>query len=411
MRYLSLLSVIFLSFIVIPNCAQAQKKLAIVGSSTSACMGATVTDSCYVGRLRTYYNQSDPKDTIIDNGFAVGGYTVFRGMPSSFVPNSTDTNRFPDKQHNITAALATHPDVVLINYPTNGYVTVPIDSIMLCFRMIRDSAKKAGVPCFITTTQPRTSGNYNTSAVKLKLAIVKDSILNAFGSFAIDFYTGLINPADSSIRYDAGDQTHMNNTGHDSLAQRVIRANVFLATLPATFLNFNTINKDSRNIVSWLTAQESNISYYEIQRSADGTGFSKIGAVNANNSTGNNQYQYIDEQPLKGNNYYRILIIDKDGKKHASPSMKVYINTGRLAVVKSFVNTSSHVVVELNNKEAQNAEFQVVNNMGSIISKEKRKIEAGSSTVYLTTPILSSGVYHVRVVATGISIVSSFIKN
>jgi hypothetical protein len=408
MRYLltTVTATIMLFFV-----CTAQKDIAIVGSSTSACFGATTTDSCYVGRLRTYYNKQAPNDTSIDNGYSVGGYTCYRGMPSSYVSPYSDPTLQPDPGHNITAALASHPNVVLVNYPTNGYDFLPVDSIMFCLRTIRDVAVAAGVPCFVTTTQPRTSPPFNTSAVKAKLALLKDSILAAFGYFAIDFYTGLINPADSSILYDAGDQTHMNNTGHDSLAQRVIRKSVFLATLPATFLQFNTLYKNNTNIITWLTAKETDVAYYEIQRSADGTGFSKIATVNANNGYGNNQYQFTDNQVLKGWNYYKILIVDKDGKQHASPVMSVYINTGKLALVRAFVHTPSQVVIELQNNDPQNATIQILNNTGMVISKETRKVEAGNTTFYLNTPLLSNGVYHVQVTTAKESLVSSFIKN
>ena len=226
MRYLAGLFLAMLLLCVI-NSANAQRKVSIVGSSTSACFGVSVVDSCYVSRLKAYFNKQLPNDTIISNEFAVGGYTVYQGMPSWYVSPYPTPALQPDPGHNITAALATHPDVVLINYPTNGYDYLTVSEILFCLRTIRDAASQAGVPCFVTTTQPRTSGTFNTPAIKAKLALLKDSILAQFGSFAIDFYTGLINPADSSIRYDAGDGTHMNNTGHDSLFQRVLRKNIF----------------------------------------------------------------------------------------------------------------------------------------------------------------------------------------
>ncbi len=389
----------------------AQRDLAVVGSSTSACYGASTTDSCYIGRLRTYFNKQAPNDTSIDNGFSVGGYTVYKGMPSSYVSPYSDPTYQTDPGHNITAALASHPNIVLVNYPTNGYDVLPFDSIMYCLRTIRDSAVKAGVPCFVTTTQPRTSGNFGTSAIKAKLARLKDSILFEFGYFAIDFYTGLINPADSSIRYDAGDQTHMNDIGHDSLSRRVIRKSIFLATLPAAFLQFNSVYKNNSSIITWLTAREIDVAYYEIQRSADGTAFSTLATVAASNSNGNNQYQYTDEKPLKGSAYYKIVIVDKDGQKHASPVMTVYSSIGKLAVIRAFARSSSQVAIELQNNEPQNAEYQLFNNMGMIISKASRKLEAGNTTLYLDTPLLSNGIYHIKVITASGSMAYSFVKN
>jgi hypothetical protein len=400
---------LFILFLLAANNMTAQKALAIVGSSTSACMGASQTDSCYVGRLRTFYNREMGTDTTIDNGYAVPGHNCFQGMPSSFVSPYADPNLQPDVFHNITMALSTHPDVVLVNYPTNGYDSLPTDSILYCLRTIRDSAMVAGVPCFVTTTQPRTSGNFSQSVIKAKQALLKDSILAEFGFFAIDFYTDLINPADSSIRYDAGDGTHMNDIGHDSLFQRVLAKNVFLSALPATFLQFNTVNKNKADIITWTTARETDVNYYEIQRSNDGTNFSVLGTVSANNSKGNNQYQFTDNQPLKGTDYYKILIVDRDGKKHASPVMTVNINAGKLSIVKTFARSSSQVILQLQNNDAQNAEVQILNNLGVIMSRTPVRIDAGNTTLFVTTAPLSNGVYYVRLITAKESSVGSFI--
>ena len=133
--------------------------------------------------------------------------------------------------------------------------------------------------------------------------------------------------------------------------------------------------------------------------------------MNANNSVGNHQYQYVDDQPLKGWTYYKILIVDRDGKKHASPVMSVHINTGKLALLKVFASSSLQVVVELQNNEPQNAQLQIFNNIGLVISSASRKIEPGNTILYLNTPVLSSGVYHIKLTTARESMVSSFIKN
>ncbi len=392
---------------------QAQKKLVIIGSSTSACTNVNSVTECYVGRLNSYYNQQAPLDTGIDNHLALGGTNCYNGMPSSYVsPYSAPYTADPTR--NITAALALNPDVIIVNYPSNGYDVLRVDSILYCLRTIRDSANKKGIPCFVTTTQPRTNpGSFNTSSIKAKMAELKDSILLQFGYFALDFYTGLINPADSSILYDSGDGVHMSAAGHNVMYQRILAKNIFLTgtggALPARFIQFNTVNKNSSNIVQWTSASESGVDFYEIQRSTDGISFSGIGKVNASNNTGNLSYQFTDDQPAKGWNYYKIIIVDRNGQKHASAIMSVRAITGKKGIVKTFA-TTAQVVVELQSNTAENIQLQLLNNMGVLISRESRKIEAGTNTLYLNTPALSNGVYHVRLIAGGETLLSSFIK-
>jgi len=245
-----------ITLLLITGGLSAQKKLVIIGSSTSACVNVDPT-LCYVSRLNAYYNQQPPSDTTIDNHLARGGTNCYNGMPSWYVsPYPAASGYLPITDINITTALTLNPDVILVNYPTNGYDVLAIDEIMFCLRTIKNEANKNGIPCYVTTTQPRTTPpNFSSSAVKLKLAILKDSILAAFGNYAIDFYTGLINPADSTILYDSGDQTHMNGTGHDSLFHRVLAKNVFgLPVVPAPGCVTNTLPADGSTIATQTSA-------------------------------------------------------------------------------------------------------------------------------------------------------------
>ena len=216
--------------------SNSPRKLVIIGSGTSACISLDPVTECYVGLLSTQYNKQAPFDTVIDDHLARGSTNCYNGMPSSYIsPYPAGSAYRPLTDINITAALLLNPDVVLVNYPTNGYDELSINEVMFCLRTIRDSAKKKGVPCFITTTQPRTSpASFNTPAMKLKLAVLKDSIQAAFGSYAIDFWTGLINPADSSVLYNLGDNINMNAAGHAILAQRVAAKNIFSAPVSPT---------------------------------------------------------------------------------------------------------------------------------------------------------------------------------
>lgn len=410
MKYLMLLWV-SLSLLVSP--VNAQKKLAIVGSSTSACFGASSFDSCYVGRLSVLYNQTPPWDTIVDNGFSKGGNTCFSGMPSSYVSPYADALLQPDRTHNITAAIASKPTVILVNFPSNAYDTLPIAKIMFCLRTIRDSALKAGIPCFVTTTQPRTSGNFATSEVKRKMAEIKDSILQQFGFFAIDFYKDLIT-ADSSLRYDAGDGIHMNDKGHDSLFHRVVAKRIFAATaggaLPASFINLSAKTSGGSNIISWTTSAEINIDRYEVDRSGDGRNFIPVGSVTPIENGTTHSYQFVDAQPLAGSNYYKIVIVDRDRKTHASPALTVAGNNSHTAIIKAFSSGSS-VYTTVQSAIAQNMQIQIISSMGSTIWKGTRRVDAGTSTLSLPVTIAATGVYHLQM-TNGTAVYSqSFIRN
>jgi hypothetical protein len=77
-------------------------------------------------------------------------------------------------------------------------------------------------------------------------------------------------------------------------------------------------------LVSWATSQEINTSKFEIEHSADGTSFVKIGeVVAAGNSNTISNYNFTHLKPIAGFNYYRIKQIDIDGSFKYSVIVKV----------------------------------------------------------------------------------------
>ncbi len=211
-----------------------KREIAVIGSSTAVGTGATSVDSSWVGRLNYYYKyQKSAIDTIYN--LAVGGTTCYNAMPTTFTPPGGRPS--PDPLKNVSKAVELMNDVIIpangttiVNFPTNGYDNYSIAEIMSSLQLIYDSATRTGNRCFITTTQPRTDAGFNTSAVKRKLAAIKDSIINRFGeAHTINFWDGMFNPADTSIltAYSAGDNVHLNNAGHKVLFERVIGKTIF----------------------------------------------------------------------------------------------------------------------------------------------------------------------------------------
>ncbi len=86
------------------------------------------------------------------------------------------------------------------------------------------------------------------------------------------------------------------------------------APLLVEFIDFKASLDQSKVRLEWATASERNSEVFEIERSTDGENFETIGNVQANNnSTIRIDYEYYDEAPLVGLNYYRLKQIDFDG--------------------------------------------------------------------------------------------------
>jgi Zn-dependent metalloprotease len=104
--------------------------------------------------------------------------------------------------------------------------------------------------------------------------------------------------------------------------------NVPLTPLPIQLLSFraNLVNKQTN--LSWATASEINTSSFEIQRSTDGQSFTTIQVLPAaGNSSVQRSYATTDEHPVSGRNYYRLKIVDIDGKSSFSGIQSVNLIT------------------------------------------------------------------------------------
>ncbi|MBI3717638.1 MAG: T9SS type A sorting domain-containing protein [Sphingobacteriales bacterium] len=92
------------------------------------------------------------------------------------------------------------------------------------------------------------------------------------------------------------------------------------STLPLTLLSFTGGWEDNKALLSWVTETETNVNCFEIERSVTGSGFVKIGSIKATSIPAlRNTYSFTDDNPLLPITYYRLKMIDEDGKSKYSP--------------------------------------------------------------------------------------------
>ena len=94
--------------------------------------------------------------------------------------------------------------------------------------------------------------------------------------------------------------------------------------LPVTLTHFTATPKGSTTHLHWSTATELNNDGFEVQRSADGRRWEKLGWVAGQGTTQQRQdYTFVDEAPLAGQGYYRLRQVDYDGQYEYSPVASV----------------------------------------------------------------------------------------
>lgn len=100
-------------------------------------------------------------------------------------------------------------------------------------------------------------------------------------------------------------------TGQGALSEVVVVTTLEPA-LPVVLTTYTAKIESNYAKLSWQTASEQNNKGFEIYRSGDDKQFVKLDDVSAKGIGAS--YNYFDKTPLNGNNYYRLVQVDLDGK-------------------------------------------------------------------------------------------------
>lgn len=163
------------------------------------------------------------------------------------------------------------------------------------------------------------------------------------------------------------------------------------------------INKEVR--LYWTTATEINSSHFIIQRSNDAVHFSNIGTQAA---AGNSQvplnYDFLDKQPLKGNSFYRLQLVDKDGQLEYSRMINVHIDDEKTVLLQ---NNTVHdkLILKAGTVNAITG-WRIINAAGQELKKGSLK----DAQTEINIASLQRGIYRIQFFNNKTNTVESFIK-
>jgi hypothetical protein len=91
--------------------------------------------------------------------------------------------------------------------------------------------------------------------------------------------------------------------------------------------NFKSYHYNTSQVyLEWNVIPEHNINSFQIERSLDGINFTTVGEIkNLSNSTKKKLFEYVDEHPKIGENYYRLRQISVNGESEISEVNKIEI--------------------------------------------------------------------------------------
>ena len=165
--------------------------------------------------------------------------------------------------------------------------------------------------------------------------------------------------------------------------------------LPLRLLEFSgRMNAQQQTELQWATSSETSTKYFEVQWRTDTKPFTAIGTVQAaGNSTTDKHYNFLHRNPESGNNYYRLKMMDIDGRFTYSPIVKtgLYLKANKLSVHPNPVASALNVLATIEKDEM--VFFRIVSNDGRTVATNYRMLRKGSNAFSWNISNLAAGNY------------------
>lgn len=257
-----------------------------------------------------------------------------------------------------------------------------------------------------------TSAIYETKSVNRYFSLVNNGIVftDAVATFnwrAADVDAGAVTANFKIGRYNgttwtypminAPNPTSIQGNGITSFGDFIIGE--MNGPLPVSFTNIKASLKNQGVQVEWVTHWESNLDRYEIERSANGQSFTKIGTVKAKgNSSTILNYNWPDNNPLNGINYYRIRSVGAGTDISYSSVVKVNMNNGKPQIV-FYPNPviGNSIKLQLNNLEKGIYTVSITNTIGQQVFKQSIMHPGGSAVQTISVNSLAGGIYQLQI--------------
>ena len=228
-------------------------------------------------------------------------------------------------------------------------------------------------------------------ALKPNLLIEKFAGTSSNGTGLPDSYAGsgvTIDPADVDIVWNSDRsrwEVSFDVTGFSGFFVKTQSQ-----TLPLTLLSFTGVREEGVSRLKWETANETLVSYFELERSESGNDYSTVVRIPAKNGS-TQQYSYDDHYRFSGLRNYRLKMVDIDGT--VTYSKIVLLSERESAAVSLYPNPAQNKIwLELSETTLRGTNAIVVNAAGAA----QLTFRVLSAKQQVDISVLKSGIYFVR---------------
>jgi secreted PhoX family phosphatase/sulfur carrier protein ThiS len=154
--------------------------------------------------------------------------------------------------------------------------------------------------------------------------------------------------------------------------------------------------------LNWEYVTDETIAKFEIQRMVAGNTFETIATVEKVSGKNTlNKFDYLDQNPYAGQNFYRIKAVQANGKEALTniKMVDILVNN-QLAIVETFPNPATNSFnVTLVSPEQKAAVVKIYNATGNTVLEQTASLTKGNNKITLNIGSLASGMYNVVIIS------------
>ncbi len=171
-----------------------------------------------------------------------------------------------------------------------------------------------------------------------------------------------------------------------------------IEVLPVELTSFTARTNNENVDLNWETASELNSQSFQIEKSNNGEDFKMIGEVRSAGTTAETQYyNFTDNNPSKGTNYYRLKQVDFDGTFEYTKIINIeFYNQGFEFTIKP--NPASDFInVQLVSNERSDYRIELIGMDGRVVRTFSEELNLLNENLRLNLTSISSGIYFLKI--------------
>ncbi len=171
------------------------------------------------------------------------------------------------------------------------------------------------------------------------------------------------------------------------------------AILSISLNYFKGTQNDNKHLLTWKVNCTSDEAKFELQRSTDGLNFTPINAFTASKIRCASAFDFTDENPAPGKNFYRLKLIDVDGKVNYSNIVLLTQKTAHFELVSLSPNvvSSQNAILKINTPVKEMVTIVLSDFTGRFIQNQAVTLQVGSNQIPVQAIGLAAGIYHVTI--------------